>query len=58
MQYVQLVTLAYVQGEAFEAAAAFSNRLADAIGDDRARRTADEFRQDAAALNQPTPTEG
>lgn len=58
MQYVQLVTLAYVQGEAFDAAAAFSNRLADAIGDDRARRTADQFRQDAAALNQPAPTEG
>ncbi|MEM1054101.1 MAG: DUF2723 domain-containing protein [Bacteroidota bacterium] len=58
MQYIQLVTLAYVQGGAYDAAAAFSDRLAEAVEDDRVRQTADEFRQQAEALNSPPPEEG
>ncbi|MEM6327028.1 MAG: DUF2723 domain-containing protein, partial [Bacteroidota bacterium] len=55
MQYVQLVTLAYMQGEAFDAAAAFSDRLAVAVGDESVRRSAEDFRQQAELLAQPPP---
>ena len=53
LQYIQLVQMAYVTGGAFDAAEAFSGRLADAVGDDRLRQTADEFRRQAEALNAP-----
>ena len=49
-QYAQFIQTGYVLADQFDAAAAFSARLAEAIGDDRFRRTAAEFRADAAAM--------
>ncbi|OZC03225.1 glycosyltransferase family 117 protein [Rubricoccus marinus] len=53
LQYIQLVQMAYITGEAFDAAAAFSNRLADKVGDPAIRQSAEQFRQQAEAMNAP-----
>lgn len=52
-QYVQFIQTAYVLADQFDAAAALSGRVAEALGDDRFRRSADELRAEAAALAQP-----
>ena len=43
-QYVQMVRWAYIDAGDYEAAAAFSNQLADLLGDESYRQTADELR--------------
>ena len=52
-QFVQYVQSAYIVGGDYESASAFMSRIADVIGDDRFRRTADEIRQEAEAMRQP-----
>ncbi len=49
-QYVQFLQSAYLLADQYEAASAFMGRVADELGDDRFRRSADELRTDAAAL--------
>lgn len=44
-QYVQAVQAFYVESRAFDEAAAFSDRIAVALGDDRFRQTPDDFRR-------------
>ena len=56
-QYVQYVQSAYIVGGDYEAAAAFMSRIADAIGDERFRRSADQIRQEAEAMRPPTPSD-
>ena len=56
-QYLQFIQSAYLLAEQYDAAAAFSGRVADAVGDDRYRRTADEFRAEAAASRRPGPAD-
>ncbi len=53
LQYIQLVQMAYMTGEAFDAAAEFSNRLAQKVGDPAIRQSADDFRRQAEAMNAP-----
>ena len=49
-QYVQFVQTAYMLGGAYDAAAAFSGKLAAAVGDDRLTRTAAELRAEGEQL--------
>ena len=48
-QLVQFVQAAYLQGGAYDAAAAFTGRFAQAIGDPRFARTADDLRREVEA---------
>ncbi|MEM0961084.1 MAG: DUF2723 domain-containing protein [Bacteroidota bacterium] len=62
-QYVQYVQSSYILSGQFDRAAAFSNRIADAIGDDRFRRTADQIRAEIEAMQEaqagaPEPVPG
>jgi hypothetical protein len=53
-QFAQFIQTGYLMADQFDAAAAFSGRLAEALGDDRFRRTAAEFQADAAAMQGPS----
>ena len=56
-QYVQFLQSAYLLADEYDAASAFSGRVADVIGDDRFRRSADELRGEAAAVRTaPAPS--
>jgi hypothetical protein len=62
-QFVNMIRLAYLDAQAFEAASAFNDRIADLLGDDTYRRTPEEMRQryrrmmgDTTDLMTPTPT--
>ena len=52
-QYVQYIQSAYVLAGDYDAASAFMGRIADVLGDDAFRRSADEIRREAEALRQP-----
>ncbi|WP_243663358.1 hypothetical protein [Rhodothermus marinus] len=45
-QFVQIIRFTYMMAGDYEAAAAFSNRLADVLGDDSFRKTPDQLRQE------------
>ena len=49
-QFVQYIQSAYVLSGDYDAASAFMGRIADVIGDDAFRRSADEIRTEAEAL--------
>jgi len=44
-QFVNMIRLAYLDAQAFEAASAFNDRIADLLGDDTYRRTPEEMRR-------------
>ena len=52
-QLVQFVQAAYLQNGAYDAAAAFTARFAEAIGDPRFERTADDLRREVEAAQAP-----
>ncbi|MEM6287319.1 MAG: DUF2723 domain-containing protein [Bacteroidota bacterium] len=56
-QFLQFIQSAYLLAEQYDAAAAFSGRVADAVGDERFRRTAEQFRAEAEALREPAASE-
>ncbi len=49
-QFVQIIRMTYLMAGDYQAAADFSNRLADVIGDDSFRKTPDELRQEMQQL--------
>lgn len=49
-QYIQFLQSAYLLADQYEAASQFMGRVADVLGDDRFRRSAEELRTEAAAL--------
>ncbi|WP_412068514.1 protein O-mannosyl-transferase family [Rubrivirga sp. IMCC43871] len=55
-QFVQYIQSAYILGGDYEAASAFMGRIADVIGDETFRRSADEIRAEAEAMMAP-PTD-
>jgi hypothetical protein len=55
VQYLQIIRSAYLQAGAYEAAAAFYARLAEATGDSSMRLSAEEIRRDAAAAGALPP---
>ncbi len=61
-QYVQMVRFAYLDAGDFEAAAAFSDRLADVLDDPTYRQSADELRNlykdTTSVVTPPGPTDG
>ncbi len=52
-QFVQYIQSAYVLGGQYDAASAFMGRIADALGDESVRRSADEIRREAEAMMRP-----
>ena len=57
-QFVQYIQSAYVLGGQYEAASAFMDRIATALGDPSLRRTADEIRREAEAMLGSQPGRG
>jgi hypothetical protein len=58
IRFIQMIQLGYIEMADFEAAAAFSNRIADALGDDIYRQSADELRAERERLFPPADTAG
>jgi hypothetical protein len=57
IQYMQFVQATYMEAGAFEEAAAFGNRIADELGDDAYRQSADELRRLYQQRRPPEPPE-
>ena len=57
-QFVQYIQSAYVLGGQYEAASAFMDRIATALGDPSLRRSADEIRREAEAMLGSQPGRG
>ena len=54
-RFMQMMQIGYMEVGDFEAAAAFTNKIAEAIGDDSYRKTAAEFEADSRRLFPPAP---
>lgn len=55
-RFLQMVQLGYMEVGDFEAAASFTNRIADTIGDESYRKTAEDFEADSRRIFQSTPS--
>ncbi len=54
-RFIQMIQLGYMEAGAFDEAAAFSDKIAEIIGDDSYRKTAEEFARDRSRLFGPEP---
>ena len=55
IQFFQMLQLAYLQAENFEAASALTGRLAETLGDSSYRQTPEEMRRLYEAVIQSSP---